>query len=178
MGKRKRITTSQAPQRSPKRSRRSTSCKTNEQMSGSVSKLLQNVQETLVKNSNPKNATAMKKYMRDQFEFLGIKSPDRRSITKEILKEKLGPLEIREFVKLLWELPHREYQHVALDFLDKNIKSLGDSSTELEANFDFMEYLVTTKSWWDTVDVVASHLVSFLVKKHPGTILSGYVTMI
>jgi 3-methyladenine DNA glycosylase AlkD len=39
------------------------------------------------KNSNPKNAFAMTKYMRNQFSFFGIKTADRRIIFKEVLKE-------------------------------------------------------------------------------------------
>jgi len=168
MEKNKRKASSQASRQSKKKSRKSSSCRDDEEMLPGVSKLLQKVQQTLIKNSNPKNAIAMKKYMRDQFEFLGIKSPDRKLLTKEFLKEKLKASEIRELAKLLWELPCREYQYFALDFLEKKIRSFGESPEELESNFDFIKYLVSTKSWWDTVDAIASHLVGFLVKKHPG----------
>lgn len=170
MGKRKRTTHPQASQKSPKRLRRSASSTSHEKMSSKVSQLLQKVQQSFVKNSDAKNAAGMKKYLRDQFDFLGIKTPVRRSISKEYLKVKFSPTEMREFVKLLWELPEREYQLFGLDYLDKNVKVFGESSEELEINFEFIEHLVTRKSWWDTVDAIASHLASFLVKKHPGII--------
>ena len=35
-------------------------------------------------NSNPENAFAMAKYMRDHFSFFGIKTDERRLILKEI----------------------------------------------------------------------------------------------
>lgn len=168
MGKHKRKASSQASTKSNKKTRKASSCNYNDEMMSGVSKLLTKVQQTLAKNGNQTNAIAMKKYMRGKFEFLGIKSPDRKQITKEFVKETLGLSEIRELVELLWDLPHREYQYFAIDFLDKNIQSFGESKTELEANFNLMEYLVTTKSWWDTVDAIASHLVGFLVKKYPG----------
>lgn len=38
-------------------------------------------------HTNPRNAGPMKKYMRDQFEFLGIKSPQVTVLLKEFIKE-------------------------------------------------------------------------------------------
>ena len=38
-------------------------------------------------NANPAQAGAMKKYMRDQFEYLGIKSPQSAALNKEFIKE-------------------------------------------------------------------------------------------
>lgn len=38
-------------------------------------------------NANPDNAAPMKRYMREQFEFLGLKAPLRRSLIKEFYAE-------------------------------------------------------------------------------------------
>jgi hypothetical protein len=44
------------------------------------------------KNANPADAAPMKKYMREQFEFLGIKTPLRVALQKEFVKEHGLPL--------------------------------------------------------------------------------------
>lgn len=48
------------------------------------------------KNSNPKNALAMAKYMRNHFSFFGIKTEKRRLILKEIWKDLLEFPEVIE----------------------------------------------------------------------------------
>lgn len=73
----------------------------------------------------------------------------------------LSAEEFRLLVKRLWELPEREYQYVALDALVKQKKQL------VESDIDFIESLIITKSWWDTVDLIASHLVGTLFTNYP-----------
>ena len=43
------------------------------------------LKELFEKNANPANAAPMKKYMRDQFEYLGIKTPERKALLKEFI---------------------------------------------------------------------------------------------
>jgi len=109
------------------------------------------VVDVFEKHCNQKLAKPMEQYMKNQFPYLGIKSPERRALTKEIF-QKLNvskePFD-KEFVLNLWELPEREYQYIALDYLIKKDKQL--TKEELV----FLESLILTKSWWDTVDVLA-----------------------
>lgn len=44
----------------------------------------------------------MKKYLRDKFEFFGFSSFVRKSVCKELLKEKLNLGDMRDFVWFLW----------------------------------------------------------------------------
>ncbi|MBW8349786.1 DNA alkylation repair protein [Bacillus sp. IITD106] len=115
---------------------------------------------------NPENAKSMEQYMKNLFPFLGIRSPERKVITADWLKNVgLVPHEsLTAFIKELWDKPEREYQYVALDYLSKKKKYL------LETDIDLLEYMITTKSWWDTVDFIASHLVGELFFKHPNLI--------
>ncbi|MCJ8008816.1 DNA alkylation repair protein [Lederbergia wuyishanensis] len=122
-----------------------------------------NLSEIYEVNRNQENATAMEQYMKNLFPFLGIRSPERKAISADWLKsvgvvpnEALSP-----FIKELWGKPEREYQYIALDYLVKKKKYL------LETDIELMEYLIVTKSWWDTVDLIASHLVGELFSKHP-----------
>ena len=66
-------------------------------------------------NVNLTQAISMSKYMRDQFQFFGIKSPLRKELVKEI-KAVVKPnptVEYQEFVQLLWDDPRRECQYLA-----------------------------------------------------------------
>ncbi len=124
---------------------------------------LQSLKAHYQSHRNSDNAVPMKKYMRNQFEFLGIKSPTARALFKQFVAanglpdvEDLAPL-----VRELWAWPEREYQYVALTFLDKLQKKLTPDVVPL------LEHLITHKAWWDTVDAIASHNVGKLLHQYP-----------
>lgn len=123
--------------------------------------LLSSFVNLMEKNRNAENAAAMKKYMKDLFPFLGIKAPERRKLSRSFIKGFCTVEDFKPYVLNLWELPEREYQYVAVDFLVKKKKHLDT------CDIDFIEYLVVTKSWWDTVDAIASHLVGAVFSKRP-----------
>ncbi|UUZ92747.1 DNA alkylation repair protein [Paenibacillus sp. P25] len=105
--------------------------------------------------ANPEQAAGMEAYMREQFPFLGIKTPEREALTKVFLKEHGVPSgdTLEEAVRALWRLPEREFQYTAMALLDKRRKDAGS------ARIDLLEELVTAKSWWDTVDLLAARLI-------------------
>lgn len=114
-------------------------------------------------NANPAQAGPMKKYMRDQFEYLGIKSPQFSALLKDFIKQNgLPPLAKLDVISRdLWSLPQREFQYVATSFL-------GRLENKLEPEFmTTIEYLLITKSWWDTVDTLAGHTVGTHFKRFP-----------
>ena len=47
-------------------------------------------------NAVAEDAAPMKHYMRDKFEFLGIKSPSRRLLTREYLADRSFPVRVRD----------------------------------------------------------------------------------
>jgi 3-methyladenine DNA glycosylase AlkD len=63
----------------------------------------------------------------------------------------------------LWALPEREFQYAALDLLARAAPAL--TADALQA----VETLIVTKSWWDTVDALASGVVGRIVLAHPAT---------
>ena len=108
-------------------------------------------------------AVAMAAYMRDQFPFLGIASPERAALQQLALaglaKPTEGELELA--VRELWALPEREYQYAGMDLLARNVKVLSPGFLETAP------WLLTTKSWWDTVDTLAARVVGPLVLRNP-----------
>ena len=108
-----------------------------------------NIIEEFRQYKNEENAEKQAAYLRHQFEFIGLKTPERRLLAKDFLKEKKGDKQIDwELVFEFWNLPEREFQYLALDYLHQMKKGLI---------FDDMEKikkLTVSKSWWDTVDAL------------------------
>lgn len=105
-------------------------------------------------------AQPMAKYMKNNFPFLGIKTPERRQIFRAIIKEnELPPLELmQQEVWALFELDEREYHYIAIELLAKFKKQLtiGD--------LVFCQKLIEKNSWWDSVDAIAPSIVGDIVK--------------
>lgn len=114
-------------------------------------------------HADPLNAQPMKAYMRDQFEFLGIKTPQRRELQQSFLLEHgLPDLEELSAILLeLWNLPEREYQYSAIGLLERFKKRLPPEF------IDTLETLLITKSWWDTVDSLAGGTIGCHFRRFP-----------
>ncbi len=106
------------------------------------------------------DALAMSKYMRNKFTFFGIKTPERRKIQREFVKVHKAEFEDRrlllEFTPLLWDQEEREFQYFGCDILrDFRERVLGSSEAEFREAMACLDKLITTKSWWDTVDALS-----------------------
>ena len=120
------------------------------------------VKALLSAHAHPDQAGPMKRYMRDQFEYLGIKGPEFGSLFEEhIASHGLPPVaELDMVLRDLWTLPQREYQYAATSLLSR-------CKSELPASFiTTLEYLITTKSWWDTVDTIATGTLGVHFKRY------------
>jgi len=125
-------------------------------------KYVTDLKKLFEKNANPDQAVPMKKYMRDQFGYLGIKSPQVKVLLRQHITEHgLPALEDMDLiVRDLWDLPQREFQYVAISLMERLEKKLPSKSIRT------LEYMITHKSWWDTVDNI-SHIAGVLFKKYP-----------
>ncbi len=123
--------------------------------------------EIYCKNANTDNAFWEKKYMRNQFEFFGIRTPIRAEFNKTFFKQYKLPVqnEIKNIVYELWNLPQREFQYFALDLLFKSEKIWDKNFIEI------FENIIVQKSWWDTVDYIAARLIGDYFLKYPENIL-------
>ncbi|WP_313802917.1 DNA alkylation repair protein [Cytobacillus sp.] len=118
------------------------------------------------RHRDQEKAIPMQNYMKNHFPFLGIKTPERRWLIKQFFKES-GILKKdfqEDFVRSLWKMKEREYQNAALDYIVNSLKKLEKHHLPL------LEELITTKSWWDTVDVLASKPVGAIASEHPEVI--------
>ena len=115
-------------------------------------------------HADPAQAAPMARYMRDQFPFFGLKAPQRRALERAFVADHgLPPVEqAADVVRALWAQPERECQYAAQSLLYRLRRQLPADSDTLLAE------LVTTKSWWDTVDMLAGRNVAAHFQRFPG----------
>jgi 3-methyladenine DNA glycosylase AlkD len=125
--------------------------------------LTDDLRQRLSEKANEENSEQMSRYLKNHFIFFGIKTPERREISKLFFQE-TGILKKpynEEFVLALWEQPEREFQLLGLDYIAKFQKKLT------KHHIAHIEKLITTKSWWDTVDMLAQHPAGTIIANHP-----------
>ena len=122
--------------------------------------------EELVKElkavASPDDAVAMKAYMKNKFEFLGVKTPARRKLVKAFFKQQTDSDIDWNFINEAWNNPYRELQYAALDYLEIYKKLLTPS------DLSRLKKLAQTKSWWDTIDFL-DRLVGSIIARFPET---------
>jgi len=105
----------------------------------------------------------MAAYTRNQFAYLGIKTSQGTALQKSFCDEHGLPdlADLAPILRDLWALPEREFQYQALGLLGKFEKKLPAEFIET------LEYLLTTKSWWETVDTLAAGAVGTHFQRYP-----------
>ena len=122
--------------------------------------------EELVKElkavANPDDAVAMKAYMKNKFEFLGVKTLARRKLAKAFFKQQTDFVIDWNFINEAWNNPYRELQYASLDYLESRKKLL------IPSDLSHLKKLAQTKSWWDTIDFL-DRLVGSIIARFPET---------
>lgn len=119
---------------------------------------VQSLVEVYERHGDAEFAAWSERYFRHHFKFLGIRTPQRRKLTNQFIKEHglPGKDELEAVISPLWNLPEREYQRAALDILQKMKRKLS------AADMQWLVELVVEKSWWDTIDVLSPHIFGHL----------------
>ena len=112
--------------------------------------------------ANPDDAVTMKAYMKNKFEFLWVKTPARRKLTKAFFKRQTDSIIDWDFINEAWSNSYRELQYAALDYLESRKKLLTPS------DLPRLKKLAQTKSWWDTIDFL-DRLVGSIIARFPET---------
>ena len=122
--------------------------------------------EAFERTANPEIRIGKEAYMRNKFAFHGIKAPQIKDISRPFLRKEYLPVkaDMKEIVKVLWQKPEREYQYFAQEFAFKYNGQIDKSDIAL------YEYMVTHKSWWDTVDFIANKLIGGYFLNYPDLI--------
>lgn len=124
--------------------------------------VLRRLAATFEPAADPARAKAMASYMRDQFPFLGIPAPRQRLLSRQAVATLPRPSEpdLAAVALACWSRPEREYQYFACGYLRRYVRACSPDLLTTAAR------LITEKSWWDTVDTLASNLVGPLVARH------------
>jgi len=127
----------------------------------SVNVLIEFFSEELKQLSHKATGDKMAAYMKGHFPFYGVNAPARKEIVTRIWQSEKAVInnQIRPLVKAMWSKEHRENQMIALDLMGRCKKQFT------EDDLPFVESLITTKSWWDTVDFLASTSIGYILQR-------------
>ncbi|MFZ6639151.1 DNA alkylation repair protein [Undibacterium sp. TC4M20W] len=116
-----------------------------------MKEIISQSQLSLSSLADPVRAQAMRAYMKNRFEFLGIPAPERRKACVDIIRQlKVADAdELLQIANALWDCEQREYQYLAVDILARHYRRLRLKDVPA------LLALVQQKSWWDTVDGLA-----------------------
>lgn len=123
----------------------------------------------LAERADPARAEPMARYMRDQFPFLGVMAPAQKAVWRRVaadLPRHLPEPVVVEAARALWRRPEREHQYLACTLVNRHATLPARAPGASPAFLDTVEALITSRSWWDTVDSLATHAVSALVAHH------------
>ncbi len=118
--------------------------------------------------ANDEEAKAMEAYLKNLFPLYGIKAPIRKALFKETFNEfkpELSRDNVIEIVYTLYQKPQRELHYCAIELADRFLKKKYKVT-----DIDFIEKLITTNSWWDSVDFIAKHILGNYLLQFPDQI--------
>ena len=106
-------------------------------------------------NSSRELAIPMENYMKNHFTFYGIKTDQRRLIFKAIWQEHHDEVKenCREIALQMFAFKEREMHYCGIEILIKHLKK----NYQLN-DIQHIEKILTTNSWWDSVDTAAKYL--------------------
>jgi 3-methyladenine DNA glycosylase AlkD len=112
--------------------------------------------------ADPERAAAMAAYMRNQFSFFGLPTQERRRLTRGALRGLPRPTEADAIgvARRCWEHDERELQYAGGEYLCTHVDVCSPSALAP------LEELITTRSWWDTVDLLCRHGSGEIVRRH------------
>ncbi|KAF2075116.1 hypothetical protein CYY_003593 [Polysphondylium violaceum] len=113
------------------------------------------------KHHDPKQSKRMEHYMRDQFKFIGLSSPNRRTLLKQFIQENGRPQQSSQLLEI-FKLEEREFKYISLDLASHQLHKVVDSN-----RIEIYQQMIAIEPWWDTVDIIASKLVGSHLKLFP-----------
>jgi 3-methyladenine DNA glycosylase AlkD len=121
------------------------------------------LQQAFAAHANEQVAKGASAYMKHISVFYGIKSPNRRLLLNQFIKTYgLPGIHMQEEIVLnAWAQPEREFQYSAMEVVFKLRKQF------LPEHIMLFEFMITQKSWWDTIDYIAPNLVAEWFRKFP-----------
>jgi len=123
---------------------------------------LRPLHELFEEHGHPAIAHGQQAYMKGNFPFHGIKTPERRRLMG-VFTERYGPPptdELAAIVRSAWSVDEREMHYAGMEFLASKGKELDAAWLPLA------EEIILQHSWWDTVDFIAVQVVGTILLRH------------
>ncbi|UOK41369.1 MULTISPECIES: DNA alkylation repair protein [Flavobacterium] len=132
------------------------------------------LENAFIQNASLETAASMETYMKNNFSFFGIKTTPRREILKELWKTHKEEVKqnARTIVWKLFSKKEREFHYCAIEILTKELKK-----NYIKEDILLIEKMITTHSWWDSVDTIAKYLLGNYLVQFPeetGKIISKF----
>lgn len=123
---------------------------------------LERFSRELASLADPDRAIQQQRYMKGLFPYYGLGNPQWRSLARNWFREHgiFHGAELESFIHLAYAWDQREMHYTAVEMAEKAQKKEGESF------IDLLEWMIMTKSWWDTVDWI-SKLVGRQFQKYP-----------
>ena len=96
--------------------------------------------------ADPAKEPPMEAYKKNKFSFLGVQKPILKKIEREYFKPFIKDPIDWTFVEECWQQPYREFQYIAMDYLNKKKKELRPE------DFPKLKELAQPNPWWDSID--------------------------
>lgn len=110
---------------------------------------LNQVKKIFKAHANEENAKKMAAYMRNLFNFYGIKAHARRQLSRDFVNKSKKQKKIHwNFLEKAMADPYREINYLALDILKANKARLTID------DFDRLIGLAQIRPWWDSIDAI------------------------
>lgn len=119
------------------------------------------IYDIFLQNRNPATAKEQAQYMRNKFEFIGLKQPDRVALTKSFFLRfgKISATDSILLAKECFQYKEREMWYLGCEQLIKAKKILK------EKDLNYIETIIIKSDWWDIVDTLATNVVGEIVLK-------------
>ena len=117
---------------------------------------------------NRELAIPMENYMKNNFTYFGIKTEKRRTIFKSNYEQNKPEVEsnFRTIAWKLYQMKEREFHQTAIDLLVKEFKK-----KYVLQDIQFIEKLIVTNSWWDSVDTISKYILGGYLLQFPSETL-------
>lgn len=128
-----------------------------------VESFFRQLKSLLEGHASPVAAASMARYMKNQFDFYGIKGPERKALVRQCVNEQGMPRmdDLPALFRLCFAQEQREWQYVVNDLGQRTGPKMDLAFLSL------WDELIAQKSWWDTVDFLSPKLAGRLLLRFP-----------
>ena len=132
------------------------------------------LKEAFEQYADPVRGEGARAYMKNIAPFYGIQAPIRTQLLSDFHHRNgyITEMSAKEMIEYTWSQPEREWQYAGMEMLARLARKSDEKLLPLAT------YMITNKSWWDTVDYIAPNIAGVILKRKPEFIpglISGWM---